>query len=55
MLNRTECYGMKKQVFHEQVHGPDNIDCFVSPKNVDSRPSDENLKIHTRPGHAEAG
>ena len=53
MLNRTEGYGMKKQTFHQQIHGPANIDYFGSPKNVDSRPCEKNLKMHVKaPGWA---
>ena len=32
MLYRTEGYGMKIQKFHQQIHGPANIDYFGSPK-----------------------
>ena len=44
VLSRNEGYGMKIQKFHQQVHGPANKDNFGSPKNVDSRPSEKNLK-----------
>ena len=44
---------MKIQKFHQQVHGPANIDYFGSPKNVDSRPCEKNLKTHAKaPGRA---
>ena len=33
VLNRTEGYGMKIQKFHQQIHGPANIDYFGSPKS----------------------
>ena len=48
VLNSNEGYGMKIQKFHQQVHGPANIDYFGSPKNVDSRPCEKNLKNHAR-------
>ena len=44
VLSRNEGYGMKIQKFHQQVHGPANKDDFGSPKNVDSRPCEKNLK-----------
>ena len=46
--SRNEGYGMKIQKFHQQVHGPANIDYFGSPKNVDSRPCEKNLKTHAK-------
>ena len=46
VLSRNEGYGMKIQKFHQQVHGPASIDYFGSPKNVDSRPREKNLKTH---------
>ena len=53
VLNRNEGYGMKIQKFHQQVHGPANIEYFGSPKNVDSRPCEKNLKTHAKaPGQA---
>ena len=53
VLNRTEGYGMKIQKFHQQIHGPANIDYFGSPKNVDNRPCEKNLKMHIKaPGWA---
>ena len=48
VLNRNEGYGMKIQKFHQQVYGPANIDYFGSPKNVDSRPCEKNLKTHAK-------
>jgi hypothetical protein len=48
VLNRIEHNGMRKQIFHQQIHGPDYIDYFGSPKKVDSRPFDENLEIHAK-------
>ena len=39
---------MKIQKFHLQIHGPANIDYFGSPKNVDGRPCEKNLKIHAK-------
>ena len=58
VLNRNEGYGMKIQKFHQQVHGPANIDYFGSPKNVDSRPCEknfENMCQSPRAGHTETG
>ena len=53
VLNRNEGNDMKIQKFHQQVHGPANIDYFGSPKNVDSRPCEKNLKTHAKaPGWA---
>jgi hypothetical protein len=53
VLNRTEGYDMKIQKFHQQIHGPANIDYFGSPKNVDSRPCEKNLKMYVKaPGWA---
>ena len=53
VLIRNEGYAMKIQKFQQQVHGPANIDYFGSPKNVDSRPCEKNLKTHAKaPGQA---
>jgi hypothetical protein len=53
VLNREEGYGMKIQKFHQQIHGPMNIDFFGSPKNVDGRPCEKNLKYHAKaPGRS---
>ena len=53
VLNREEGYGMKIQKFHQQIHGPMNIDYFGSPKNVDGRPCEKNLKYHAKaPGRS---
>ena len=48
VLDRTDGYGMKIQKYHQQIHGPANIDYFGSPKNVDGRPCEKNLKIHAK-------
>ena len=48
VLNRTEGYGMKKQKFHQQIHGSANKDYFSSPNNVDSRLCKIFLKIHAK-------
>ena len=32
VLNRTDGYGMNIQKFHQQIHGPVNIDYFGDPK-----------------------
>ena len=32
VLDRTDGYGMKIQKYHQQIHGPANIDYFGSPK-----------------------
>ena len=53
VLNRNEGYGTRIQKFHQQVHGPANIDYFGSPKNVDSRPCEKNFETHAKaPGRA---
>ena len=48
VLDRTDGYGMKIQKYHQQIHGPANIDYFGSPKNVDGRPCEKNMKSHAK-------
>jgi hypothetical protein len=47
-LDRTNGYGMKIQKFHQEIHGPANIDYFGSPKNVDGRPCEKYMKSYAK-------
>ena len=48
VLSKADGYGKKIQIFHQQIHGPSNIDFFGIPKNVDDRTCENSFEAYVK-------